>query len=156
MKFVVQSYFPLHFRLVAWFLPVASIVLLLEGHPIFASLLLVSSLIVITAKYMLWVDKDQLKYQDYLFIAGAKRGAIQSCESFDSVYLKKVNYSQRLNSRGTSNVVEKEKYQAFLKLGDDSTIDLGSADVKQGKFELAQKLANYLQIPFKDYTEQAL
>lgn len=153
MEFQIQQYFPLQFKFVAGLTLIGSLVMLAEGHPIWAGLLLAFSIAVLTTRYVLWVDKDQLKYRDYLWVMGAKRGEIKTCSSFDYVYLKKIYYSQKLNSRGTTNTVHKEKYQAFLKLGDDSTIDLGSSDGKEKKLLLAQKLANYLEVPLKDQTE---
>ena len=89
--------------------------------------LLFISILVFSTVYKLAIVKEKGYYQDYLWLLGIKIGRKRSFKSLDSLILNKFKYKQKLNSRGSSTVIEYDLYKGFIVFDGDNKVFIGES-----------------------------
>jgi len=106
--------------------------------------------VLISTVYKLEIDLKNKTIDDYLFLLGQKKSLVSNrFESLRYVTLKKGRYSQQLNYKSISTVVEGEMYSAYL-YTDSESYYLGEAKRKKSIEKKARGIASKLQIDFRD------
>ena len=144
-----QTYFEDHFYISGWVLLVIALPLfIIKWYVGIISLLL--GVIITTTSYKLIVDPGRGQIQDFLFFLGKKVNLVTKENSeLDYIYIKKGRYSQQLQLRAASSVIEGTMYSAYLKT-DAENLYLGQSKKKKRIHKKASKIAEELQVPLYD------
>jgi hypothetical protein len=144
---ITQTYFGDHFYYSGW-------VLLVTGIPAsvirwyVGALFILLGLLLISSVYKLEIKPSSKTIDDYLFIFGRKINLVsKSFEKLKYVIIKEGKYSQQLNYKSISSVVEGTMYSAYLK-ADDELYYLGESKNLNRISKKAKILASRMQVDF--------
>lgn len=147
-----KSYFGDHFYYTGW-------VALILAIPVFiikwyvGLLFLFIGIVVATSHYKLSIDQSTKQILEYLHIFGMKRETeLKKYDQLRYVTIKSRRYSQQLQLRAASTVVEGTMYSAYL-ITDAEHIFLGESKRRQKISNKARSIAEKMGIEFQDLTE---
>ncbi|MFT2007171.1 hypothetical protein ACMA1I_00715 [Pontibacter sp. 13R65] len=98
-------------------------------------------------------DLQQRRYGQGVQLLGKFFGAEQPLPEFEFLYLKRNNYSQVAESRGSMSTLYNTKYDGFLKLADGTRLHLLQHQLKEVALQHINKIAQELDVPLRDLTE---
>ena len=144
---ITQTYFGDHFYYSGW-------ALLVTGFPVtiikwyVGILFILFGLVLISSVYKLEIKPTSKTIDDYLFIFGRKVNLVsKSFGILKYVMIKEGRYSQQLNYKSISTVVEGTMYSAYLK-ADDELFYLGESKNINRISKKAKMLASKLHLDF--------
>lgn len=142
-----QTYFGDHFYYTGWVLLILGIPIMITNWYVGIIALLIG-ILVTTSSYKLVIDLNTKHIEDYLFILGMKRNLlIKEFSQLMKVTVKSSKYSQQLQLRAASTVIEGTMYSAYL-VTDTETLFLGESKSKSRIDRKAQKIAASLGVEF--------
>ena len=142
-----QTYFGDHFYYTGWVLLILGIPIMITNWYVGIIVLLIG-ILVTTSSYKLVIDLNTKHIEDYLFILGMKRNLlIKEFSQLMKVTVKSSKYSQQLQLRAASTVIEGTMYSAYL-VTDTETLFLGESKSKSRIDRKAQKIAASLGVEF--------
>ena len=157
ISITTQTYFGDHFYYSGWFLlAIGPAVLVIKWYV--GVLFLILGLLLVSSAYKLDIKSSAKRIDDYLFIFGRKLNLVsKNYDRLQYTYVKEGKYSQQLNYKSLSTVVEGTMYSAYLK-ADDEHYYLGDSKSQGRISKKAKRLAENLQIEFHpvDEKEQTL
>ena len=148
-----QPYFGGQFYYVGWALLIASIPM---GIALWYAgvIALVIGIFIITTTYKLEIDLKNNQIKDFLFLLGMKKSCIvKQFNRLDHVSIKSGWYSQQLQLRAASTIIEGTMYSAYL-MTDTENFYLGESKSKKRITQKARQIAAKLNIEFKDLSDQ--
>ncbi len=147
-----QSYFGDHFYYTGWAALILAIpVFIIKWYAGIVFLLI--GIVVATSHYKLLIDQNTKQILNYLHIFGMKREAeLKKYDQLRYVSIKSSRYSQQLQLRAASTVVEGTMYSAYL-ITDAERIFLGESKRKEKISRKAKNIAEKLDIDFQDLAE---
>lgn len=147
-----QTYFDDHFYYSGW-------VLLFIGLPIavikwyVGIIALVTGIIIVTTAYKLVIDPESKKVEDFLYFLGKKVNLIiKDYHHLDCIFIKKGKYTQLMQLRAASTVIEGTMYSAYLQ-ADIENFYLGESKKKKRILKKASKLAESLNLNVNNPTD---
>ncbi|MDH5366496.1 MAG: hypothetical protein OEW67_05875 [Cyclobacteriaceae bacterium] len=129
-------------------------VIFLVFEPIFFVILIFLSVIIYSTAYKLDIYKDECIYHDYLWFLGMKRGKKYDFNTIDKLIIDRETNKQRLNSRGSSTVIEFDLYKGFVVFDEDIKVQIGESKRKRKIEKRISKLKKELDIPVMDITDR--
>lgn len=127
---------------------------LLIYEPIVAAILIFLFFLVLSTVYKLDIFIEDGVYHDYLWLLGMKKGKKYEFKKIDNLILSKHTYKQRLNSRGSSTVIEYDLYKGFIVFDDDNKVLIGESKRKIKIEKRISKLKKELTVTVLDTTEE--
>jgi len=148
MRFYKALLFPIQFQILAYsLLLVAFIAVFINVYV--AILLFLISFLIITAYS--GIEFKGNKYREFNAFYFIKTGEWKSYEGIEKIFIKNLKTSQRFYGRAnTSSVINVEKYIAFLKFSDGTTIELKTAKKKAKLLQKLDSLKSYLHTTIQD------
>jgi len=142
-----QTYFGDHFYYSGWFLLAAGIpVTVIKWYV--GALFIVLGVILVSTVYKLEINPSLKIIDDYLFLFGRKFDLVsKSFSELKYISVKEGRYSQQLNYKSLSSVVEGTIYSAYL-MTDSDNYYLGESKSKKRISKKAKSCASKLQIDF--------
>lgn len=117
---------------------------LLWPRPFIAIPLFLIGAIILSARYRVEISLTALTYHDYLWIAGFKKGKKGTFKSIECLYLTKMNYSQKVNSRISTMTKYGTEYNGYIRFDTDD-VHLMSNDNKAKVVKKLQKISEKLK-----------
>lgn len=149
VSITTQNYFGDQFYYVGWVLLIACIPLGIALWYVGVIALLLG-IMVITTTYKLVIDQNSGQIEDFMSILGMKNGCIiKKFNRLDYVSIKSGRYSQQIQLRAASTVIEGTMYSAYL-ITDIENFYLGESKNKKRILKKATQVAAKLNIEFKD------
>jgi hypothetical protein len=77
---------------------------------------------------------------------------VHSFDQIQYLFIKKTKVSQTLNSRASSNTIQKELYDGYLKFSEDDKLHVITLENKGALVKRLRPIAHLLSIKIVDYT----
>ena len=149
VSITTQTYFGDHFYYTGWALLILGIPVLIIKWNVGLIFLLVG-LLVTTTSYKLVIDPAQNKIEDFLFFLGRKQGKIaKNYTSLKHIAIKSGRYSQQLQLRAASTIIEGTMYSAYL-ITDEENFYLGESKSKKRISTKGRRIAEKLGIKVEE------
>lgn len=151
-KKISHWYFPVALRFASPVVAGGGVYLIIIGHPVWGSLLILLALIMMTTRYVTQIDPSSKTYDDYLFFLGLPLNREKnSFRQMDRIIITKGNYSQTINTRAQSRQLDWSDYTATL-LFDHGTLDLITMNDKHKLVVYLKELSRFLEVEVEDRT----
>ena len=148
-----QSYFGDHFYYTGWAALILAIPVIFITWYV-GVIFLLTGIVVTTSHYKLSIDQNTKQIREYLLIFGMKRAVeIKKYTHLSYITIKSSRYSQQLQLRAASTVVEGTMYSAYL-ITDTGHIYLGESKRKEKISRKARGIAEKLGIEFHDLEDE--
>jgi hypothetical protein len=145
------SYFPTGIKFTTPLIFAGAVLLAVYGYHIWAVILVLLCLIVLTTYYVTEINLDEKKYNDYLSILGLKMSnESQSFSRIDSIVITKGNYSQKINTRVQSRQMDWSDYTATVLFDNNLTLDLLTKNDKHALLLELKKMIATLPVDVED------
>lgn len=148
ISITTDFYFSTSFMFFAALLLIGAGVAFLDfRQPLISALMLLTSLVIFTARYRFTLNLIDHTYFDYLWIAGFKHGEKGKFSSISGMHLTKNAYRQNINSGlGGVNSMTKRgiEYNGYIRL-DDQDIHLLSDDKRSKVVKKLEKIQRVLK-----------
>lgn len=152
-KEIIIPYFPKGMKYATPLIAGLGIYLIILGHPIWGTLLLIPVPFILTTKYVTELNFDERFYNDYLSLLGFTLSKeVKRFNHIDRIIITKGNYSQNLNTRIQSRQMNWSDYTGTLIHDSTGRLDLLT---RTDKDELITELiayADFLKIGIEDRT----
>jgi hypothetical protein len=149
---IVIPYFPKAIKVSSPVIFVAGIYLFTTAHPIWASILILLGIIVLTTNYITTINLQDKIYVDYLHLLGLKfNKESKTFREAIKIVISKGNYSQTINTRVQSRQLDWTDYTATLIL-DSDTLDLLTRNDKKKLLEELKEFSDFLNVGVEDRT----
>lgn len=103
--------------------------------------------------HMVEFDLQRQTYREGLQLLGLKFGKKLPLPGFDFLFLKKNNYSQLAESRGSMTQFRAEKFDGYIKLADGTKLHLLQTKTKAPALQQLATIAQDLGTELRDLTE---
>jgi hypothetical protein len=152
-KKITVSYFPKGMKFTTPCLTGAGIYLFTLQHPVWGSILILLSAIILTTHYHTTIDLSNRKIRDYISLLGIPlQEEIKTFKQPDRIIVTKGNYSQTLNTRIQSRQMNWSDYTATLMLDNGDTLDLLTCTSKKELMTGLNEFVDFLQVDIEDRT----
>lgn len=152
-KKIIIPYFPKGLKYTT---PVAlggAIWLMTLGYYVFAIVLLVACLIVLTTNYVTEIDLSGKRYRDYISLAGIPVSVEEtSFRKINHIVITKGKHSQVVNTRVQSRQLDWSDYTATLILDNQPQLNLLTRNDKADLLAGIKDIARFLEVPVEDHT----
>ena len=146
------KYFSGGARMLAWVLAVIGVVAVWKG--VTAGVLLFSAAIITQLTYQaVRFDLQHGTLGQGVQLFGRFFGTQQQLPEFDFLYLKRNNYSQVAESRGSMATFYSTRFDGYLQLAGGSKLHLLQHRKKETALQHMEKIAQDLNVPLHDLTE---
>lgn len=144
-----QNYFGDHFYYTGWAALILGIPMAIANLYVGIIALLIG-ILVATTSYKLTIDLENHRIEDYLLILGMKKSCItKQFNRLNHITIKAGRYSQQLQLRAASTIIEGTMYSAYL-MTNDENFYLGESKRKHVITKKARAIASKLNIEVKD------
>lgn len=152
INITTQTYFGDHFYYSGWALLASGIPVLVIKWYVGIIFLILAALL-LTSVYKLVIDVSSKKVEDYLYILGMKKDlVIKDYDKLLHISIKSGRYSQQLQLRAASTIIEGTMYSAYL-IADQESFYLGESKSKKKITNKARNIAIKLNLPFRELKE---
>jgi len=152
ISITTQTYFGDHFYYTGWALLASGIPVLVIKWYVGIIFLMLAALL-LTSVYKLVIDVSSKKVDDYLYILGMKKDlATKDYNKLYHVSIKSGRYSQQLQLRAASTIIEGTMYSAYL-ISDQESFYLGESKSKKKITKKARDIAVKLNVQLKELHE---
>jgi hypothetical protein len=153
MKRVTVPYFSKGMK---YFTPVpvgGAAYLIFIGHPIWAGILILLAVMILTTQYVTEIDPDKKEYRDYFsFLSFNLDEEKSSFTTIDKIIITKENHSHMLNSRSRSRQLDWSMFTASLVLDGDKKLDLLTRNERADLLKEVKGFAEALKTEVEDQT----
>ena len=150
-KKIIIPYFPRFFKFLTPLLGGGSIYLLAKGQPIWAAILFLAGLVVVTTNYVTEIDMANRRYNDYLsFLWMRLNNETQNFERLVKIIITKANHSQTINTRVQSRQLDWSDFTATLLFDHGKTLDLLTRNDKHELLRGLKPFAEFLNVDVED------
>jgi hypothetical protein len=102
-----------------------AVFLMVDAHYMWAGVLILLGLVILTTYYVTEINMAEKRYHDYVSILGVKvNHESNSFSKIDRIFITKGNYSQKVNTRVQSRQMDWSDYTATVLFDEDQTLDL--------------------------------
>jgi len=109
--------------------------------------------LLLTSVYMLVIDVSSKRVEDYLYILGMKKDLVtKDYSKLHHISIKSGRYSQQLQLRAASTIIEGTMYSAYL-ISDQESFYLGESKSKKKITKKARDIAVKLNVQLKELHE---
>lgn len=130
--------------------------LLFSPKFIVGAVILSAGVVMLTTHVRLTVDLKQKKYTEYISLVGLKLDKeIHSFEQLEYVFIKKKRVSQTLHSRVSSNTIQKDQFDGYLKFSENDKVHLMTFDSRENLVKRLRPIATSLNTRIIDYSADA-
>ena len=151
-KRIIIPYFPQGMKYATSLLFGAAVYLFLIERPIWASLLVLLGIIILTTSYVTEINLKEKSYDDYLSLLWIPLNREQKRFKFiDRIVISKGNHSQTLNSRIQSRQMDWTDFTGTLIL-DNDTLDLVTHTDKKKLLHALREFSDFLKVDVEDRT----
>ena len=151
-KRIIIPYFPRGMKYATPLLFGAAGYLFLIERPIWASLLVLLGIIILTTSYVTEINLKEKSYDDYLSLLWIPLNREQKRFKFiDRIVISKGNHSQTLNSRIQSRQMDWTDFTGTLIL-DNDTLDLVTHTDKKKLLHALREFSDFLKVDVEDRT----
>jgi hypothetical protein len=152
-KKIVVPYFPTGIKYSAPLIILVGMYLLFTGHFVWAFVLILLGIIILTTKYVTEINLSEKYYEDYLFFLGLKvQPEMNRFNAVDRIIVTKGSYSQRVVSRIQSRQINWSEYTATLLFDSGDSLDLLSVQDKHDLIKSLKDYADFLKVGVEDRT----
>jgi len=152
IKKIIIPYFPKAMKYGTPLLFGAGGYLFMIEHPIWALILVVLGVIVLTTNYVTEINLAEKSYDDYLsFLWIPMNRDKKRFKHIDRIVISKCNYSQTLSSRIQSRQMDWTDYTGTL-IMDNDTLDLVTHTDKKELLHALRKFSDFLKVDVEDRT----
>jgi len=128
----------------------AAVYLFLIEHPIWALVLVLLGIIILTTKYVTEINLKEKSFDDYLLLLWIPLNRERKRYKFiDRIIISKGNYSQTLNSRIQTRQFDWTDYTGTLIL-DNDTLDLLTHTDKKKLLHGLREFSDFLKVDVED------
>jgi hypothetical protein len=107
--------------------------------------------VVVRLQYFIAIDKKRKQYFDGTSIFGIKSGSWTTYSELDLLYFHDKNYSQKVNSIGTSSINRTTRYEGYLTFTEDEKLHLISEADKNKAIKRMTAIAEALELRLYDH-----
>lgn len=151
MKQLVIPYFPKAFHYITPVIFLGSVYLVVKGYFIWAPVVAIIGLLILTTKYVTAIDMQARQYVDYLFFLGLKLNKeYQRFERLEKIVVTKGHFSKAVHSRIQSHQFEITDYTATLVFDHGKTLDLLTKSDKRELLQGLKDFAPFLEVDVED------
>ncbi len=138
--------------MLGWVLAVIGVVAVVKG--VVAGALLFSAAIITQLTYAaVKFDLKRATFGQGVQLFAYFFGADQPLPGLDFLYLKRNNYSQVAESRGSMATFYSSRFDGFLQLADGTRLHLLQHRIKEVALQHMEKIAQDLDVPLRDLTD---
>lgn len=152
-KSLVNYYFPIEMRYASVITFVVSIYLLFYLHFLFAFVLILAGLVILTAKYVTTIDEGKKSIHDYFFMLGLRfKNETVSYGLLKQIIITKENKGYSANSRSRERQVKWSQYNAFLLYDNEKSLKLLSENSLKALINNLENIIESFNIKVEDRT----
>ncbi|WP_299705468.1 hypothetical protein [uncultured Pontibacter sp.] len=145
-------YFSTSARAFGWITTVLAITMIVNGS-VAAYVFLPTALITHFTHYRTEFDLERMRYREGVRFAGITIGKMLPLPGIDFLFLKKNNYRQVSESRGSMSTFQFVKYDGYIKLSDNVKLHLLQRKTQEQAMQEMQQIAQDLQAELRDLSE---
>jgi hypothetical protein len=153
IKKIIIPYFPKGMQYATPLILGLSIYLMITGHHVWGTVLLLPCPFILTTKYVTEIDFDNKVYRDYVSLLGfAVSQEVKRFNHIERIIITKGNYSQTINSRIQSRQMDWSDYTGTIIHDGTGKLDILT---RVDKDELVRELiayADFLKVGIEDRT----
>ena len=154
-KRIVIPYFPKAMKYATPLLFGAAGYLILIEHPVWASILVILGIIILTTNYVTEINLREKSLDDYLLLLWIRLNRERKdFKALDRIIISKGNYSQTLNSRIQTRQIDWTDFTGTLLL-DNGTLDLVTHTDKKKLLHTLREFSDFLNVDVEDRTTNA-
>jgi hypothetical protein len=154
-KRIVIPYFPKAMKYATPLLFGTAVYLILIERPVWASILVLLGIIILTTNYVTEINLRERSLDDYLLLLWLRLSRERKrFKSLDRIIISKSNYSQTLNSRIQTRQIDWTDFTGTLLL-DNDTIDLVTHTDKKKLLHTLREFSDFLKVDVEDRTTNA-
>lgn len=152
-KKIVVPYFPTGLKFVTPVLFGVGGYLLIENHPVWAIVLVLSGIIILTTRYVTEIRLAEKVCYDYLSFLGMKvNNDVRKFNHPVKIVIVKENYSQTINTRVQSRQLDWSDYTGRLLFDNAEPLDLLTDTSKRSLLIGLKPFSDFLQVDVEDLT----
>lgn len=150
-KRIITAYFPVGLKYCTPLLFVGA--LLLMDHPVWAVILVLAGIIILTTHYGTEIDLEEKTYQDHTSFLWIKfNPETGQFKQVEKIVITKGNYAQAVRTRVQSRTMAWSDYTGTLIFAEDHTLDLLTDTDKKVLIKKLKEFAVFLSIQVEDHT----
>ena len=141
----LESLLPFHFRVLSLGFIIISPIMWIQ-HPILGIIFLVLGILGLTTHYRVEFDNDKKKVQEYVWLAGFRKGTIEPYLDMEAIYINKLIESSGFGYV-TRITTENDVYKTFILIRNADNIEILEDKHENKAIGIAEKVSNYLNLP---------
>lgn len=150
-KRITTAYFPTGLKYCTPLLFAGALFLI--GYPVWAGILVLAGIIILTTHYGTEIDLADKTYQDYLSFLWMKfNPETGEFKQVEKIVITKGNYAQNVQTRVQSRTMAWSDYTGTLIFAEDHTLDLLTDTDKKELIKKLKEFAVFLSIKVEDHT----
>lgn len=155
IKNLVLPYFPKPMKYATPFLFSGGIFLLVADHPVWATLLVLLSIIILTTNYVTEINLNERSFDDYLLLLWIPLNRDRKrFKLLKYISITKGNHAQTVNTRAQSRQVDWSDFTATL-LFDNDSLDLITNTNKKELLYALREFSDFLKVDVQDNTSSS-
>lgn len=150
-KKIIIPYFPSFFKYISPLLFGLAMYLFVQLHPVWAVILILPGVIILTTKYVTEIDIDNKRYHDYLSFLGMRlNNETQRFGRLIKIVITKGDHSQTVNTHVQSRQINWSDYTATLIFDKGKPLDLITRNDKHELLKGLKPFAEFLSVDVED------
>lgn len=152
-KKITIPYFPIGLKYATPVIAGLGVYLAIAHYSIWAALLILLSVAILTSQYVTEIDLNKKVIHDYLeFMWIPLQNETKKFEQLDRIVVTKGSYSQTLNTRIQSRQIDWTDYTATLLMDNYNFIDLITRTEKRELLKALKEFSEFLKVGVEDRT----
>lgn len=153
IKKITIPYFPVGLKYATPVIAGLGVYLAIAHYPVWAALLILLSVAILTSQYVTDIDLNKKVIHDYLeFMWIPLQNETKKFEQLDRIVVTKGSYSQTLNTRIQSRQIDWTDYTATLLMDNYNFIDLITRTEKRELLKALKEFSEFLKVGVEDRT----
>jgi hypothetical protein len=152
IDFRTSAYFPSGMIFAGVLFLFVGLLIAISVNMILGTIIILGGIIILTTHYRLEIDFENMRYKDYVWFLGLKKGEPEKFEGIEYLFINKSKLSQNLNSLTSTRTISKDAFNGYLKLRGDETIHLLTKENKRALLEKLNRMASLLSVKVVDYS----
>lgn len=130
-----------------------AVYLILNEHPVWAVILTLTGIAILTTKYVTEINLKGKYIKDYLSFFGLELDEdLKRVDQLDRIVITKGDYSQMINTRSRSRQLDWVDYTGTLLFDEDGALNLMTRNDKQDLLKGLKEYADFMQVKIEDRT----